>query len=78
MMTQSVQSVTVGDTGSGIGCTFDLDLYVTIYTMPSYVFPKHHALSLNAKVNARSAIKKSTIYLVWVGFGFGYHIIWQT
>lgn len=45
--------------------------------MPSYVFPKHHALNFNAKVNARSTIKKSTIYLVWLGSGilFGRHNI---
>jgi len=44
--------------------------------MPLYVFPKHHVLSLNAKVSARSAMKKSTmIGLDWSITGSNHRVI---
>jgi hypothetical protein len=40
----------------------EVGLDETRYAMPSYVFPKHQALNLNATVSANSAMKKITMH----------------
>lgn len=59
-MVTTTQSLASSSCAVGFGfCSWILR--VTRYAMPLHVFPKHHTLRLNAKVSARSAIKKNTM-----------------
>jgi hypothetical protein len=60
MMQPSLPSSLIASTPFAWDWDGDLDV-ATSWTIPLYVFPKHHAPILNAKVNAISAIKKSTM-----------------
>ena len=42
--------------------------------MPSHVFPKHQVLNLNATVNAKSAMKKSTMVYIMCALCIDAHI----